>query len=237
MIAIMTPNRRPLRPASRAQRGLSLVELMVGIAIGLVVVAGAIVVTTSQLGDNRRLLLETQLQQDLRATADIISRELRRAGSTNTADGAVWFPGSSGSQRNDFAPVTPASGADTETVFSYRRSAGALGPYGFKLEGDVIQSQLAAAGWQDLTDAATMRVTEFTVTEQHEPPQLLPCPKLCSDTTTDCWPEVTVRKFKVEIAAEAVSDPAVRRNISSVVRLRNDWVRFRPDGNTDFCPA
>lgn len=82
-------------PAPRArQRGLSLVELMVGIAVGLFVVAGAIGVVTTQLGDNRRLLLETQVQQDLRATADIITRELRRAGADSNAMNQVWAPAS-----------------------------------------------------------------------------------------------------------------------------------------------
>ena len=39
---------------SRRQSGLSIVELMVGLALGLFVVAGATVVATTQLGDNRR---------------------------------------------------------------------------------------------------------------------------------------------------------------------------------------
>ncbi len=65
---------------------------MVGIAVGLFIVAGATMVVTTQLGDNRRLLLETQLQQDLRATADIITRELRRAGAEGSATSHVWAP-------------------------------------------------------------------------------------------------------------------------------------------------
>ncbi len=221
-----------------AQAGLSLVELMVGIAIGLVVVAGAVLVTTGQLGDNRRLLLETQLQQDLRATADIIARELRRAGSTNTGQAAVWSPGSAGAQRNVFATITPDATPASETNFSYRRSAGAVGPYGFRLEGNVIKTQLAAAGWQDLTDGATMRVTAFTVTPLTGPEEQIPCPRPCADGTTACWPTVTVREYQVEITAQAVVDPTVTRSIDSLVRVRNDWVRFNDPVNPDtFCPA
>ena len=54
--------------------------MMVGIAIGLFIVAGAVALVATQLGENRRMLLETQVQQDLRAAADIITRELRRGG-------------------------------------------------------------------------------------------------------------------------------------------------------------
>jgi type IV pilus assembly protein PilW len=41
----------------RGQRGLSIVELMVGVAIGLFVVAGAAMLLSTQLSDNRQLLL------------------------------------------------------------------------------------------------------------------------------------------------------------------------------------
>ena len=71
-------------------RGLSIVELMVGIAVGMFVLAGASLLASSQLSDNRQLLLETQVQQDLRATADLIARELRRGGYWANAGSTVW---------------------------------------------------------------------------------------------------------------------------------------------------
>ena len=64
---------------TKNQFGYSLVELMVGITIGLFIVAATSLMISTQLSGNRRMLLETQLNQDLRATADIITRELRRA--------------------------------------------------------------------------------------------------------------------------------------------------------------
>ena len=84
--------------ARRRQRGLSIVELMVGMAIGLFVVAAASMLVVTQLSDNRRLTLETQVQQDLRATADIITRELRRAGHWGKARDGVWYRGQCGSR-------------------------------------------------------------------------------------------------------------------------------------------
>jgi len=77
----------------RRQAGLSMVELMVGVAIGLFVVAGATMAVSNQLGDNRRLMLETQIQQDLRAAADVIARDLRRSGYWASAQGGVWHAG------------------------------------------------------------------------------------------------------------------------------------------------
>ncbi len=54
-------NRKHLHLTLRSQRGLSLVELMVGITDGLFVVAAAATLVANQLSDNRRLLLETQV--------------------------------------------------------------------------------------------------------------------------------------------------------------------------------
>jgi len=47
--------RQRLLPALR-QRGMSIIELMVGVAVGLIVVAGAVKLMGDTLGSNRRVL-------------------------------------------------------------------------------------------------------------------------------------------------------------------------------------
>lgn len=218
------------------QRGLSIVELMVGLALGLFVVAGATVVATTQLGDNRRLLLETQLQQDLRSSADIIARELRRAGYWSTSEEGVWTPIANASP-NNFATVTTTG--TTQVDFKYTRSTSQLGPYGFKLDSSTgtLKTLLAASGWQDLTDARTMRITNLTITPEASPEQVLPCPRLCADGTDSCWPRVSNRRFIVDITGQAVSDAAFQRQLRTYVRVRNDLVRFTDAANpTRMCP-
>ena len=218
------------------QRGLSIVELMVGLALGLFVVAGATVVASTQLSDNRRLLLETQLQQDLRSSADIIARELRRAGHWNTAEAAVWTPTAPASP-NTFSTITTSGG--TQVDFKYRRGSGQEGPYGFKLDSSTgtLKTMLAASGWQDLTDARTMRITNLTITPEASPEQVLPCPRLCADGTDSCWPRVSNRRFIVDITGQAVSDASFQRQLRTYVRVRNDLVRFADAANpTRMCP-
>jgi type II secretory pathway pseudopilin PulG len=231
---MLTP-RRPL------QRGMSLVELMVGIAIGMFVVAAATLVVTTQLGENRRLLLETQLQQDMRATADIIARELRRSGSvgdppTMAADG-IWLDGKATVTQNSFTEIdTDTPG---EVQFRYRRGPGRQGPFGFKLEDGAIKTLLnEGTSWQELTDSRVMRVTGFTVTPQGALSLKVPCPKLCPDGDTACWPTVEVRSYVVAITASATNDAAIERSISSRVRVRNEWLKFNDaDHPLDVCPA
>jgi type II secretory pathway component PulJ len=226
----------------KAQLGLSLVELMVGIAVGLFVVAAAAMLVSSHLNDNRRLLLETQVQQDLRAAADIIARELRRAGHWQTAEKSVWTPDVALQLSPDWTPNTalqlslngnlaPSAGEATQVNFAYTRSNGDSGPFGFKRDVAVLKTLLGEGGWQELTDSRMLRITGFTVTPIDETLPLS-CPKLCDDLTEACWPTLTVRKLVVDITGEAVSDPAVKRSLRSVVRLRNDWV-----DPTKACPA
>lgn len=225
-------------PSLAAQRGLSLVELMVGIAIGLIVVAAASLVVSTQLSDNRRLLLETQLQQDLRASADIITRELRRSGYWNVAQRGVWYDDDPDPTvlANAFAPVTPASGVATQVDFRYMRRPGDQGPFGFKLEGGAIKSYLGAA-WQQLTDAQVMLVTAFNVTSDDPQSFQLTCPRLCADGTQDCWPVLTMRNLRVDITAQSRSDPSVQRTLTARSRVRNDLVQFNdPIDPTKVCP-
>ena len=227
-----------------SQRGLSLVELMVGITVGLFVVAAAATLVANQLGDNRRLLLETQVQQDLRATMDIITRQLRRAGAatpTNVEAGIAASPVAGGAS-NPFGSIAVVGSPGTETTFSFYFDASQQGPYGFKLENGIVKTLMPRTGsspvWQELTDPNTVVVTAFSITPRTVTSTPLPCPKLCSDGTTDCWPKLIVRSYVVDIQARARSDPAVQRALRNDVRVRNDMVEFNgPTATSPVCPA
>lgn len=232
--AAARPRRRPPPPRA-AQRGVSLTELMVGTAVGLFVVAAAAMLVATQLSEHRHLLLETQVQQDLRVAADIVTRELRRAGHWSAAASAVATPGAAAAV-NPYATVSPETTTSSQVDFGYWRRDTDTGPYGFKLDGRVLKTRLAAGGWQELTDVNVLRITGFTVTPRHPPALRLPCPDLCPDGTTDCWPTIAVREFVVEISGEAAADPAVRRTLRTVVRPRTDLVRLSAPG-ASACPA
>jgi prepilin-type N-terminal cleavage/methylation domain-containing protein len=231
-------NTRRLFSTSRAacQRGLSLVEMMVGIAVGLFIVAGATLVVTTQLGDNRRLLIETQLQQDLRATGDVITRELRRSGGVgeDTISKFVWVPGALATQA-EFNDIT-ISESGSQVDFGYRRDT-VTGPWGFKLDGGVIKTFTSDA-WQSLTDTNTMEVTLFTVQPIDSLTEVIPCPRGCGGDPTDtsCWPTVSIRNYEVRIEAQSRTDASVRRALRSQVRVRNDAVNFS-SSSAPACPT
>ena len=235
----MKSNRRSTALASRRQSGLSLVELMVGVAVGLFVVAGATVAVSNQLGDNRRLMLETQIQQDLRAAADLVSRDVRRSGYWAKAESGVWHAGAAAVVNN---PYTPLQGvvhgvAASSVQFGYSRGAVALennvlddatDRSGFRLSNGAIQ-MYTGGGWQALTDSTTLRITTFQVTLKNSDIDLA-CFNACPVGAVACPPRQTVRDITVFIEGTAVHDAAVRRSARSNVRLRNDVI-------TGACPT
>lgn len=223
----------------RPTRGLSIVELLVGIAVGLFVLAGATMVATNQISDNRRLLLETQVQQDMRTAMDVIVRDIRRSGYSFHADQLPAV--GTAPQSIGYSPAG-ALGAGSTLLYTYsaisdsfdNRTADAANPAddndfkGFRLNGDVIQVQLGRGNWQPLTDGDVVRITTFTATEVQGPEVLLPT-ATCSTTpcpsTSGCGDaRVVTRVIQLQMVGEAKHDPSVRRELNTAVRVRNDEV-------------
>ena len=249
----LQPQRAPARPARRAPpaRGISIVELMVGITISLFILAGASMVLTSQLDSNRRLLLEAQLQQDLRTTADMISRDVRRAGYWGRSFCNIW-PASRDdlvncAQPNPYNTITPdaAPAPDGTDQLVYDRSTDAEGSASFNADDGLVDGEanrprervgfkwnqgsgtieymVGANNWQTLTDPAVMRVTQFNMVLTR---RALPAPCAgvgCQAQGPLCGGPMSVqsRDLSFTIVAQAVHDPSVQRSLRENVRLRN----------------
>jgi type IV pilus assembly protein PilW len=232
--------REQLTSRCRRQRGLSLVELMVGIAVGLFIVAGTVMLATSQLSENRRVLLETQVQQDLRATADIIARDLRRASRQSDVDAlrnvAQW-PQPAPPAQNLLAAID-INAAEDDVRYRYLQPTGVT-QSGFQFDAAAGRIRtLVGNAWQDLTDPNALEIVEFRVQQFDGPVAAvrLPCPRLCPPPggPEDCWPTLQVRELLVTIAGRARSDPSVQHALSTRVRLRNDVLFF--NGGAGVCP-
>lgn len=214
-----------------------MVELMVGVTIGLLIVSAAAMLTSTQLTENRRLLLETQLQQDLRASTDIITRELRRASYWPDSHQQIWYPDkATATAENTFGPMSAASDAFlTEFEFKYRRRSGDEGPYGFKKDGNLLRTRFAGS-WHALTDSRVMTIQDFRVLLSTPEVFQLPCPKTCPlpGGPQDCWPSLQVRTATISVTGKSVADPSLVRTLTTRARIRNDFVKFN---GASVCPA
>lgn len=220
------------------ERGLTLIELMIGLTVGLIVLTGASILMVSQLGDHRRLALETRTEQDVRALAEIMMRELRDAGSWQNAGKSAWSDSNTSPKQNPYAEIGMLDGgtgitfagtaaklsdADNDKIDSAERR-------GFKLEDGILKSLNGAAGWQPVSDPQTLKINslrfdETLVTQALESVCSRPC-----DGTADCPPRLEIRQLRVRLDAQAAHDAKVKRNLDFNVRLQAD----RVDGK---CPS
>jgi len=217
---------------------MSIVELMVGITISLFILAGATMLLTSQLADNRRLLLEAQVQQDLRAASDLIARDVRRAGYWGQAYRHVWPDPANGVVANPYRDTTPVEAPNGTTSLVYDRSIDEEGQplgtddnavtapenVGFRLNANnrTIEAQVSRGNWQALTDPAVLSVTQFNIVLNSRD-VAIPCGVQCPALGPGGCPLVQrARDVTVVIVAQAVHDARVRRSLSDTVRLRND---------------
>lgn len=219
----MTTRARRLRGA---QRGLSLVELLVGSAIGLVLVGGASKLFVDSMDDSRRIIIETRVHQDLRAAADLVARDLKRAGYWANALQGVAYPPLDNPYR--IAAPTAASGPASQVDYAFARDAdnavnATTEQFGFRLQDNAIRV-LNGGTWQQLTDPGTVVITQFSVTPVTRVVSLGHfCSPVCAPGSAGC-PAVSVRRFDIVLRGRAPNDAAVVREIRESVRLRNDEV-------------
>lgn len=211
----------------RACKGVSLVELMVGMALGLFIVATALFLLTEHLRENRSLLLQARLQQDLRVTLDLMSRQLHRAGHWGTPQATIW-QADVAPQTNPYTAWTPNS---TSVLFHASRDAqenqqiDSNEALGFRLQQGVLQMRLGAGGWQALTDPEVMQVTQLHIQPQvHEQTLADLCHRPCPPASNTCPPRQQVRSLHISLQASAAHDTQVQRSLQTQVRLRNDAV-------------
>lgn len=245
--------KHPSRPARlRGQRGLSIIELMVGIALGLFLIGGAVKLFTDYLGSSRRSLLDIRLHQDLRAAADLVARDLRRAGYWRNATDGVWSAATTSVAPNLYTTITltqPVSAGDP-TIIAYNYDKDGTDGidtnterFGFRLDAanGVLQASLGNNTYQAITDASTVNITGFTVAElspARTAELFMNCPCLTSGkcllsdfavggSRHATRPLLTIQQYVITLTGQSRNDTTVTRSLRETVRVRND--RFTGD--------
>ena len=207
----MTRTRRSSR-AARRWSSCSSVR-----AVGLVIVAAGTTVVARHARENRALAIESRLVQDLRTAADIVARDLRRAGywgasasGVRSDDGSGWAldqslrPGRARRprRRTRCGSASRATPSEDGSVDGNER-------FGFRLRSGAIELQLGDGNWQALTDPATLTVTAFEVEPRTEETSLerILRPSPAPPAAATCPPRQQVRSFAVAIEARAVRRP------------------------------
>ena len=204
------------------QRGLSLVELMVGLALGLFVVAAGLTLLAAQWREQRSSTAGDApdagpAQRHRRRHArPAPCRPLGRRG------GRAVRPGRPRRRRQ---PLCRASRRPrrlrTRPRFAYSRDSGREPrcstrneQFGLRLRNGVIELLLGAGNWQALTDAGTLIVTEF------ERPAARAGRALLEHCARPCPPARTLRRRGSQLRSLAVAHHRPRRRPTRRVQRR-----------------
>jgi prepilin-type N-terminal cleavage/methylation domain-containing protein len=216
------------------ERGYTLIELMIGMLVGLIVLSGVIYALLISLSSSRNVLNSARLNQEISTINDLIVGEVKRAGywPASTASAAAPSPYQSGTE-------TALSVVGTDCVlYSYDLDGDQLiedsERQGFKLATTagvgVIQVRLTGTAmndcsngtWQGITDERFMDVTSFSVTENAA------CLSSTTGVSVACGAVsaayVSVRELSISMEAEVLSDRDWKGRFEDVVKVRNNEV-------------
>lgn len=227
----------------RHQRGLSLVEMLVGVVVGLFIVGGATKLVVDNLHSNRRNLLETRVNQDLRTAADLIARDLRRAGYWRNSMSGIWNTTGATPPANPHRVVTKAGSAQLGTLaYSYAKdnnnALDAGEQFGYQVASGVLQYLVASGAAQPMTDPNSVLIDAngFAITETRRNVDLFAyctCMIRMSCTAADfaasgpyaaTKPLLVIRQYDVRLRGTSATDPTVTRELRETVRVRNDQI-------------
>ncbi len=240
------------------QRGLGLVELMVGITIGMIVAAGASMLAVNQINEHRRLMLDTQVQQDLRAAADILQQDVRRIGFRGLAKLGVWEPASGvgtafeepakAASSNIYTNITKTDAQDFRSLeYQYARpdsdgdyntSATAANNEYFGIKWDKgtralylkLGKKNGTPNWAPITDPDAIEIIDFDINVIS---QDIPLDSFCDKQCVGpACPKQQIRRidFLIRGKARHVKDGSLIRTLTGSERVRADAV-------TGSCPA
>ena len=210
----------------RGARGMTLVELMVGLAIGLFIVGTAMGLALHQLRDDSVLLQESRLRINMQAAADMVVRDLRRAGYRRDAGSGIARDGAVASTN----PFTAIDWLQADALLTLAFETDNSDRFAFRLQDGALKMAIGGKGAEEVTDSRSMTVTAFTLTPYVDDVPLDSfCEQPCPAADPAC-PHQQVRRYDLTIAARSATNAAVTGVLSTNVRVRNDLV-------VGACPA
>lgn len=208
------------------QQGYTLLEMLIGIGLGLFLLANGVFMYSSIVHSYYGLLSVNRLDQQLRSAMNLMVQEIRRAGYSSNAIGNV----KTGTNNNVFMAnntdlTTPTSSC---ILFTYDVDSTGILPalnssdydkrFGFRLSGTTLQSRPLTYNsfncngndWENLTDSNLIQITSLTFT-------ITPTVVTLNTTNT-----LTIRTVTISITGNLSNDTSVTRTITGTVRVRND---------------
>ena len=212
------------------QRGLGLIEMQVSIALSLMAVSVMVILMANTLGSGATSIQMSRLSQELRASMQLMSRDLRRANfhsgflncfgnvdcradlgieawvntiNINASGNCFWY----WLDRNGDAALSD----DAVGAFRFGTVNG-VGVIQMRTDGNGGANCDDGAGWELITDPQTVEITSFTVSNAES----------YTETVSSDGDEQIVEKIRLNIIGRMVKDTSIQREVQDLVLIRND---------------
>ena len=175
----------------KKQAGLTFVEVLVGLAVGVIVIGGGLSIYASSVRSGSETLLASKLNQEMGALMLVMTNDIRRAGYWATAIGnradqnPFNLPGSTALVVVDDMvanAIQPPTGQGSCITYAYDATyiPGSTGGvlestdlFGFRLNGTTVQMRQSGTvdgtensctngEWEDVTDPNVIEITQLT---------------------------------------------------------------------------
>lgn len=226
-------------PMRHRERGVTLIEMLIGLALSLVVVSSMVGLMSNSLGTATRIIQMTQLSDELRNTMSMATRDLRRANYNanafqcyansdcgidplaNVKVGAVTI-------ENNNCMIFQVDRDQNGLASSYRAG-------GFRLSQDSgvgfvemwvgtanatpdCDDAIGAGGnWIAMTDPEFVNITTFNIDDSES---------ITSGVSEEGGSTLnqTTRQILVQVEGSLILDNTITRRIEDTIKVRNDYL-------------
>ena len=214
----------------KKQQGFGLIEMLISTALSLLAVAVMVILMSSTLGTGAATIQMSRLTQELRASIQLMSRDLRRANyhsgflscfanvncrtdldiaayvdtiHINAAGNCFWYWLDRDSDAN----------LSNDAVGGFRRSTvNGIGVIQMRITGNSAANCDDGTDWESITDPGTVDITNFSISNSDSYTESL---SANGDTQI-------VEKIRLNINGRMASNPSVQREIQDLILIRND---------------
>lgn len=219
--------------SSYRQQGFTLLEALLSISLSLVVTAAMVALMSNTLGSTSRIVNMTKLTDDVRATMQMLTRDVRRSsynanamycyanedcGSDGSATLAADISIAGGGECFTFLLDRDHDGDSTENdAGGFRRvTSGGVGVIQMWI-GDASPNCAANdTNWAQVSNPDSMDITGFSVDDD------LSYTEVVFDDGAGNTISQKVRKLRVRLQARLTADNSIAREIEDVISVRND---------------
>lgn len=160
-----------LTNSRRSQTGYTLIELMIGLIVGLIVLSAVIYTFLGTLSSSRDIVNSARLNREVSGLVDLVVGELRRTGYYPVQLALNGTPSEFGVSRQDLSFGLVSGATSSCVLYSYFDDSVASGAYvnrGFRLlNGDFAFGEdnslscTASAGWSSMVNNLQVQIDAF----------------------------------------------------------------------------